>query len=134
MNTLDLSNIFSVAGYVAGVAGALFYARSKVPGQTIANYEKLTVAQEKRIKALEDQSKIDHQNHLDSIRAIADLQGQIKVYKEMPLQEMATAMQKISDTNQLILTALNQPVPEEKPEVVTTVSTTTTKKKQLRGK
>lgn len=75
---------------------------SRIPKQTITNYEQLSVAQEKRIAALEDQSKVDHKNHLENIKAIADLQGQIKVYKELPLQEMAKAMQDISEGNKAI--------------------------------
>jgi hypothetical protein len=100
----DFNLAITLGGYASFVIGGFLYARSKVPNQTIDNYEKLSVAQEKRIKALEDQSKADQQNHLENIKGIADLQGQIKVYKELPLQEMATAMttqtatlQKISD-------------------------------------
>ncbi len=92
----------AIIGYVSLIAGSILALFSRIPKQTITNYEQLTAAQEKRIAALEEQSKIDHKNHLDNIKAIADLQGQIKVYKELPLQEMAKAMQDISDGNKAI--------------------------------
>lgn len=92
----------AIIGYISLLVGSILALFSRIPKQTITNYEQLSVAQEKRIKALEDQSKIDHKNHLENIKAIADLQGQIKVYKELPLQEMAKAMQDISDGNKAI--------------------------------
>ena len=92
----------SIIGYISLVVGSALALFSRIPKQTITNYEQLSVAQEKRIAALEEQSKVDHKNHLESIKAIADLQGQIKVYKELPLQEMAKAMQDISDGNKAI--------------------------------
>jgi hypothetical protein len=98
--TIDINSVITISGYVAGVAGALLYARSQVPGQTISNYKDLAESQERRIKALEEQRGVDHRNHIENIKAIADLQGQIKVYKELPLQDMASAMQKISTVNE----------------------------------
>ena len=92
----------SLIGYVVGIGGGILALFSRIPKQTITNYEQLSVAQEKRIAALEEQSKVDHKNHLENIKAIADLQGQIKVYKELPLREMAKAMQDISDGNKAI--------------------------------
>lgn len=92
----------AIIGYISLAVGSILALFSRIPKQTITNYEQLSVAQEKRIAALEEQSKIDHKNHLENIKAIADLQGQIKVYKELPLQEMAKAMQDISDGNKAI--------------------------------
>lgn len=92
----------AIIGYISLLVGSILALFSRIPKQTITNYEQLSVAQEKRIAALEEQSKIDHKNHLENIKAIADLQGQIKVYKELPLQKMAKAMQDISDGNKAI--------------------------------
>ena len=89
----------SIAGYIALVVGSILAVFSRIPKQTISNYEKLSVAQEKRIKALEDQKERDREQHIEQVKAIAELQGQIKVYKELPLQEMALAMQEISRVN-----------------------------------
>lgn len=92
----------AIIGYVSLAVGSILALFSRIPKQTITNYEQLSVAQEKRIAVLEEQSKVDHKNHLENIKAIADLQGQIKVYKELPLREMAKAMQDISDGNKAI--------------------------------
>ena len=92
----------AIIGYISLAVGSILALFSRIPKQTITNYEQLSVAQEKRIAALEEQSKIDHKNHLENIKAIADLQGQIKVYKELPLQQMAKAMQDISEGNKAI--------------------------------
>lgn len=104
----DLNLAINIAGFIAFISGGFLYAKSKVPIQTIQNYKLLSESQDKRIKALEDQSTVDHQNHLESIKAIADLQGQIKVYKELPLQEMAQAMQRISVVNEGIAASNKQ--------------------------
>ena len=110
----DFGTAAAIGGYVAAAVGAVLYALSRQPKVTIENYKELAESQEKRITALEAQAAIDYQNHIDNIKAIADLQGQIKVYKELPLQEMAAAMQDISTVNQgiarnnqLILDKLN---------------------------
>lgn len=112
--TFDIGTAVAIGGYVAAAVGAVLYALSRQPKQTIQNYKELAESQEKRISALEAQATIDRQNHIDNNKAIADLQGQIKVYKELPLQEMAAAMQDISavnqgiaKSNQLILDKLN---------------------------
>lgn len=94
----------SLIGYVVGIGGGILALFSRIPKQTITNYEQLSIAQEKRIAALEEQSKVDHKNHLENIKAIADLQGQIKVYKELPLQEMAKAI----ESNRQILLSLQR--------------------------
>lgn len=95
-------DLIAIIGYVSLAVGSILALFSRIPKQTITNYEQLSVAQEKRIAVLEEQSKVDHKNHLENIKAIADLQGQIKVYKELPLREMAKAMQDISDGNKAI--------------------------------
>lgn len=92
----------AIIGYISLAVGSILALFSRIPKQTITNYEQLSVAQEKRIAALEEQSKVDHKNHLENIKAIADLQGQIKVYKELPLQEIAKAI----ESNRQILLSL----------------------------
>lgn len=107
MGTLDMISI------IVGFGGGCLAVFSRIPKQTIINQKELIDTYEKRLKALEDQKDLDHQLHIENIKAIADLRGQIKVYKELPLQEMASAMQEISrvnkgiaDSNQEILKTL----------------------------
>ena len=92
----------AIIGYISLAIGSALALVSRLPKQTIENQKDLIETYEKRLKALEDQSAEDRKNHLEQVKAIADLQGQIKVYKELPLQEMATAMQKISEVNETI--------------------------------
>lgn len=92
----------SLIGYIVGVGGGILALFSRIPKQTITNQKELIDTYEKRITALEQQKEEDHKTQLENVRAIADLQGQIKVYKELPLQEMARAMQEISEVNKTI--------------------------------
>lgn len=89
----------TIGAYVVGIGGSILALFSRIPKQTIQNQKDLIETYEKRLKALEDQKEEDHRTQLQNVRDIADLQGQIKVYKELPLQEMASAMQEISRVN-----------------------------------
>ena len=89
----------TIVAYIVGVGGSVLALLSRIPKQTIQNQKDLIETYEKRLKALEDQALEDKKQHIENVRAIADLQGQIKVYKELPLQEMAAAMQEISRVN-----------------------------------
>lgn len=89
----------SIAGYIVGIGGSILALLSRIPKQTIENQKSLIETYEKRLKALEDQKDEDRKQHIENVRAIAELQGQIKVYKELPLQEMAKAMEEISEVN-----------------------------------
>lgn len=128
---VDFNTIFNSAGYLGFIVGSLLYARSKVPNQTITNYKLLTESQEKRIAALEEQKKLDQETQVENIKAIADLQGQLKTYKDLPLKEIAEALGKISNSNELILSTLNKSaviLADEKTapgKVTTTISTVT---------
>jgi hypothetical protein len=92
----------AIIGYISLVVGAILSLASRIPKQTIANQKELIDTYEKRLKALEDQTEVDRKQHIENVKAIAELQGQIRVYKELPLQEMASAMQEISQVNKTI--------------------------------
>lgn len=92
----------SIIGYISLILGSVLAIFSRIPKQTIENQKELIATYEKRLKALEDQREEDKKQHIDNVKAIAELQGQIKVYKELPLNEMAKAMQEISEVNKTI--------------------------------
>jgi hypothetical protein len=92
----------SIIGYISLGLGSLLAIFSRIPKQTIENQKSLIETYEKRLKALEDQKEEDHKTQIENVKAIADLQGQIKVYKELPLQQMAKAMEEISRVNKAI--------------------------------
>lgn len=98
----------SIVGYVVGIGGGILALFSRIPKQTIDNQRALIETYEKRLKALEDQKEEDHRTQIDNVKAIADLQGQIKVYKELPLQQMAKAMEEISRVNKAIADSNNE--------------------------
>lgn len=103
-------NIFEVGGYIALVFSAGLTVFSQLPKQTIKNQKDVIESYEKRLQTLEDQKDEDRKQHIESIKAIAELQGQINVYKELPLQEMAAAMHEISVSNKEILNTLKRSV------------------------
>lgn len=95
------------------VGGIYAYGKSRAPQQTIKQLEQLSGAYEKRIKALEDDLKDSHRVQLENVAAISDLQGQVKVYKELPLQQLADGIKEVvgisktnAESNQKILEVL----------------------------
>lgn len=95
------------------IVSSIIYLKSQLPKQTIQNQKELIETYEKRLKALEDEEKANKKQHIENVKAIADLQGQIKVYKELPLQSLADSMKEIANTQRIILTALQTPKVEE---------------------
>lgn len=88
------------------IGGVLLYLKGHVPQQTIKNleaandsYVKLDATRQKSIEALEQKVKEVIDKHtaekLEWTKAISDLQGQIKVYKELPLRELADGIAKV---------------------------------------
>lgn len=111
---------------IAAVGGIFLYLKGHIPQQTIKNleasndsYVKLDATRQKNIEALELKVKEIIDNHaaekLEWTKAIAELQGQIKVYKELPLRELADGIAKVVDisrdnalSNQKILETLQE--------------------------
>jgi uncharacterized membrane-anchored protein YhcB (DUF1043 family) len=94
---------FSIIGYIFGAGVGILALFSRIPKQTIDNQKDLIASYEKRFADMDRQRVEDLKQHnqerVENAKAIADLQGQIKVYKELPLQEMAKAMEEISRVN-----------------------------------
>lgn len=109
--SIAISSVFLIVSSILAI-------RSQLPKQTIQNQKELIETYEKRLKALEDQSEQDKKQHIENVKAIADLQGQIKVYKEIPLQQIADSMKELANTNKQILARLHT---EEVTETVKTI-------------
>lgn len=118
---LDMT-ILSLVGYIAGALGlagsvsaAIVMVRSTASKQTIDSQRELIDA---LLKGKEEQKEqiIDlQQKHLGSTKAIADLQGQLNVLKNIPLQQIsddlkavATQMASISKNQDNLVQALKQ--------------------------
>ena len=97
-----MTNIGSDFGLIQDVllaiglfGGVVLYRKNSIPQKNVANLTSLTDTYERRIKALEDELKENHQIQLKNVAAISDLQGQVKVYKELHLQELANGIKEV---------------------------------------
>jgi hypothetical protein len=88
------------------IGGVIVYAKGRIPQQTIKNlqasnesYVELDKARQASLKDLEKKLQDAIKTHADEkiqwTTGIADLQGQIKVYKELPLQKLADGIDNL---------------------------------------
>ncbi len=82
---------------VAGVLLAILYIKSRLPKETIEQQTKLISALEGRVNMMEQENKILLGKHIENEKAIATLEGQIKVYKELPLQDIAKSLKALEN-------------------------------------
>lgn len=93
---MDESRILITVGEaIAVIAIAVVYVRSRIPKQTIEEQGKLIAALQLRIETMAEENKSLYQKHIDNEKAISDLQGQIKVYKELPLNDIADSLKEL---------------------------------------
>ena len=95
---------------VVGGVGSVFYAvfKSRTTKDIIANQTTLIDTLKKRIDAAIDENKELRQLHIANEKSIAELRGQVSVYKELPLKELADSMQQIASTQDKILSQLKK--------------------------
>lgn len=94
---MELQFLIISVELIVGIMLAVLYIKSRLPKETIDQQTKLITALEGRIKAMEDESKEQLKKHIENEKAIADLQGQIKVYKELPLQDIAKSLKALEN-------------------------------------
>lgn len=115
-------SILALIGYIAGgfgiiavVSSAIVVSRSAVVRQTVEGQTEL-IDTLKNIRA-EQKIEIDNLNakHNESSKAIANMQGQIDVLKNIPLKDIAKdlssiagEMAKISEVQSIIMDRFNQ--------------------------
>lgn len=102
MDTNELTKLIEgliVLGGVGAVVFAVF--KSQTVRQTIQSQKEL-------IETLTVQINELRTLHLENEKAIARLTGQVEVYKELPLADLAVSMKKIAETQQQILTELKK--------------------------
>jgi hypothetical protein len=87
--------LITVGEAIAVIAIAVVYVRSRIPKQTIEEQGKLIAALQLRIETMAEENKSLYQKHIDNEKAISDLQGQIKVYKELPLKDIALSLKAL---------------------------------------
>ena len=106
MVTTNFNPINDIVLLVVFVGGVIVYAKSRIPCQTIKDLQAHANAQDLIIKDLRDSKE-------QLIKAIGVLEGQVKTYKELPLQELANGINEVvkisrdnAESNQRILETL----------------------------
>lgn len=106
MVTTNFNPINDIVLLVVFVGGVIVYAKSRIPRQTIKDLQAHANAQDLTIKDLRDSKE-------QLIKAIGVLEGQVKTYKELPLQELANGINEVvkisrdnAESNQKILETL----------------------------
>ncbi len=82
---------------IVGAMLAFLYIKSRLPKETIEQQTKVIAALEKRIEVMEFEYKEQLKKHIENEKAIAALQGQIAVYKELPLQDIAKSLKALEN-------------------------------------
>lgn len=100
---VEIQLIVVSAEIITGIILAILFIQSRIPKETIEQQGKL-------IEALTQRQTELLAAHVTNEKAISELQGQIKVYKELPLRQIADSLkiletlpqefQRISDQNQ----------------------------------
>lgn len=84
----EIQIIIIGAEIIAGIVLAALFVKSRIPKETIAQQGEL-------IKALTQRQQELLDAHVMNEKAISELQGQIKVYKELPLQDIAESLKML---------------------------------------
>lgn len=95
MPGVELQGIIFTAEIIVAIVVAILYIRSRIPEQTIEQQNKLITALNGRLDSLAEENKEMHKLHIENQRAISELQGQIKVYKELPLQDISNSLKAL---------------------------------------
>ena len=94
---MNFAGLVVTVEIIVGVLLGILYIKSRLPKETIEQQTKLIAALEGRIKTMEDDNKILLRKHVENEKAIAMLEGQIKVYKELPLQDIAKSLKALEN-------------------------------------
>ena len=99
MDTLHFNTFITVTGYISLVISAILILTSRVKTANISDLKE-------RVEILEKELKYAHDQHNDNQKAIANLEGQLTTYKEIPLKSIANSLDKLSYSNSQILETL----------------------------
>lgn len=85
---VEIQLIIVSAEIITGIILAILFIKSRIPKETIEQQGKL-------IEALTARQTELINAHVTNEKAISELQGQIKVYKELPLQQIANSLKML---------------------------------------
>lgn len=95
-------NLFrDIIGFGALVAGAVLILMSKVKTDNLNDLRD-------RVKILEEEREEARRQYQKNQKAIANLEGQLATYKEIPLKSIAKSLNELSKSNNLILNRLEK--------------------------
>lgn len=86
----EIPLIIGIGEVVGVIVLAVLYVRSRLPKQTIEQQAQLIESLQARVQDLE-------KGHVNNERVIAELTGQLKVYKEIPLEEIAKSLKNLEN-------------------------------------
>lgn len=94
---MNFAGLVVTVEIIVGVLLGVLYIKSRLPKETIDQQTKLIDALEKRLATMEAEHKDLLTKHVENEKKIATLEGQIQVYKELPLQDIAKSLKALEN-------------------------------------
>lgn len=91
--------IRDLVAFSALIGGAVLILMSKVKTDNLNDLKE-------RVEILEKEREESRHQHIENQKAIANLEGQLATYKEIPLKQIANSLDKLSQSNGKILKVL----------------------------
>lgn len=88
-----------IIGYTGYVVGAVIILTSKTKTDNLNDLKE-------RVAILEREREVSREQHIENQKSIANLQGQLATYKEIPLKSIASSLEKLTESNTVILDTL----------------------------
>lgn len=99
MNLVTIQTFTNILGLIMLVGGAILILASKVKSDNLADLKD-------RVAILETEREEARKQHIENQKAIANLEGQLSTYKEIPLKQIAQSLTELSKSNDKILNVL----------------------------
>ena len=96
----SFTTAITISGYLSLVIGAVLTLMSKVKNDNLADLLQ-------RVSILEKERDDARKQHVENQKAIANLEGQLSTYKEIPLKSIASSLSELAKSNQKILNRLD---------------------------
>lgn len=88
-----------IIGFAGYVVGAVIILTSKTKTDNLNDLKE-------RVAILEREREVSREQHIENQKSIANLQGQLATYKEIPLKSIASSLEKLTESNTVILDTL----------------------------
>lgn len=98
---MTIQTFTNILGPITLIGGAILILASKVKTDNLSDLKD-------RVEILEKEREEARKQHIENQKAIANLEGQLSTYKEIPLKQIASSLDKLSTSNDKILTVLEK--------------------------